>query len=129
LPTRALLTSWPPCPGRACVTLHRLFAERLGVSVMTFYRDLRLSKADELLQQSALSVLDIALLTGFTSAAHFARPFREKYGVSPRERRPDVSRAGWPGRRIECGIREFTHDRPIVFFVLRYDAMRRSDDG
>lgn len=67
--------------------LHRLFAERFGMSMMTFYRDLRLAKADELLQQSALSVLDIALLTGFATAAHFARSFREKYGVSPRTRR------------------------------------------
>lgn len=63
--------------------LHRLFASQFGVSMMSFYRDIRLAKADELLQQSALSILDIALLTGFASAAHFSRCFRARYDMSP----------------------------------------------
>jgi len=67
--------------------LHRLFTDRFGLSMMTFYRDLRLAKADELLQQSALPVLDIALLTGFATTAHFIRCFKEKYGVSPAKKR------------------------------------------
>lgn len=67
--------------------LHRLFTARLGVSTMSFYRDLRLAKADELLQQSALSVLEIALATGFSSAAHFSRRFSARYGIPPRRRR------------------------------------------
>ncbi|MCO6051801.1 GlxA family transcriptional regulator [Mesorhizobium sp. RP14(2022)] len=67
--------------------LQRLFAERLGARMMVFYRDLRLAKADQLLQQTALPVLEIALMSGFASAAHFSRAFAEKYGAAPRERR------------------------------------------
>ena len=67
--------------------LHRLFAGQFGVAMMVFYRDLRLAKADELLQQSALSLLEIAMLTGFSSAAHFTRCFTEKYGLAPSRKR------------------------------------------
>lgn len=67
--------------------LQRLFARHFGQSLMAFYRDLRLMKADEFLQQSTLSVLEVALLTGFTSAAHFSRCFSTKYGVPPNRRR------------------------------------------
>lgn len=67
--------------------LQRLFSRQFATSMMAFYRDLRLAKANELLQQSTLSVLDIALMTGFTSAAHFTRCFAGKYGTPPGRRR------------------------------------------
>lgn len=73
--------------GMSVRQLHRLFAGQFGVSMMVFYRDLRLAKADELLQQSALSLLEIAMLTGFSSAAHFTRCFKEKYGLPPSRKR------------------------------------------
>ncbi len=65
----------------------RLFRRALGQTAMAFYRDLRLAKADDLLRQSTLSVLDVGLATGFGNAAHFARCFRARYGVSPGRRR------------------------------------------
>lgn len=67
--------------------LQRLFSSHLGMPVMAFYRELRLAKADELLQQTALSVLDVALLTGFASAAHFSRSFAGRFGMPPARRR------------------------------------------
>lgn len=67
--------------------LQRLFASQLGSSVMEFYRDLRLAKADELLQQTAVPILEIAFLTGFTNTAHFTRCFKARYSVSPGQRR------------------------------------------
>jgi transcriptional regulator GlxA family with amidase domain len=57
------------------------------MSMMAFYRDLRLAKADELLQQTSLPVLEIALMTGFASAAHFTRCFTAKFGTPPARRR------------------------------------------
>jgi transcriptional regulator GlxA family with amidase domain len=83
--------------GMSVRQLHRLFAGQFGVSMMVFYRDLRLAKADELLQQSALSLLEIAMLTGFSSAAHFTRCFTEKYGLPPSRKR----RAGHSVRNSE----------------------------
>ncbi|MDT1062441.1 GlxA family transcriptional regulator [Paracoccus sp. CPCC 101403] len=74
--------------------LQRLFNDQLGCSMMQFYREMRLKKADELIQQSALSVLDIALITGFVSAAHFSRCFAERYGMTPSRRRQGAR----PGR-------------------------------
>lgn len=73
--------------GGSARQLQRLFSSRFGLSMMAFYRDLRLAKADALLKQSALSVLDIALVTGFSSAAHFTRCFTAKYGMPPSRRR------------------------------------------
>jgi len=63
--------------------LNRLFDEKLQKTTMKFYRDLRLDKARNLLLQSALSATQIALMTGFSSSAHFSQAFRQKYGTTP----------------------------------------------
>jgi transcriptional regulator GlxA family with amidase domain len=65
----------------------RMFTGHLGMPPMSFYRDLRLEKADELLQQSSLPIIEIGLATGFSNPAHFARVFRARYGETPRGRR------------------------------------------
>jgi AraC family transcriptional regulator, glycine betaine-responsive activator len=67
--------------------LHRLFSEHCRLPMMTFYRRMRLEKADELLRQSSLSVLEVAISTGFVTTAHFSRCFVETFGVSPKERK------------------------------------------
>jgi transcriptional regulator GlxA family with amidase domain len=43
----------------------------------------RLQAAMELLRQSDLSVLQIALATGFQDLAHFHRLFRRRVGITP----------------------------------------------
>lgn len=58
---------------------------------MAFYRDLRLARADALLQQTALPGVEIALLTGFASVTHFTRCFSGKYGAPPGRRRQSAS--------------------------------------
>lgn len=63
--------------------LQRLFQDHLNSTTMRFYRDLRLDKASELLEQSALPVIDIAVSTGFSGVAHFTRCFAERFGVPP----------------------------------------------
>lgn len=72
--------------------LQRLFRDHLHRPMMQFYRDLRLDKAEELLAQSSLPILDIALSTGFSGAAHFTRCFTEKFGTPPARRRRDARR-------------------------------------
>ncbi len=63
--------------------LNRLFGEKLGQSTMTVYRNLRLEKARNLLQNSTLPMTEIALVTGFSSSAHFSKAYSERYDESP----------------------------------------------
>lgn len=63
--------------------LNRLFNDKLGRSAMAFYLELRLEKAHNLLNQSPLSVMNIALATGFSSSAHFSKAFSNVYQQPP----------------------------------------------
>lgn len=67
--------------------LDRLFAGHAGTSYATEYRRLRLEHARRLLQQSALSISEIALSTGFSSPGHFSRLYQEAFGMTPRAAR------------------------------------------
>lgn len=67
--------------------LQRLFSQHFGQAMMQVYRDLRLAKADELLAQTALPLVEIAMMTGFADLAHFNRCFRARYGQPPARRR------------------------------------------
>lgn len=77
------LTQLSQLTGVSARQLNRLFYDHLKVSPMTFCRDLRLKKARTLLEKSALSIMDIALATGFTDPAHFSRTFSSQFGKSP----------------------------------------------
>lgn len=63
--------------------LNRLFHDHLGESTMHFYRSLRLEKARTLIQQSPLTMTEIALATGFATSSHFSSAYREHFGDRP----------------------------------------------
>ena len=63
--------------------LSRQFRAGLGRSAGAVYRDMRLDKSRELLRQTDLPVLEIAIATGFSGAAHFATAFRKRFGLAP----------------------------------------------
>lgn len=63
--------------------LNRLFQDKLGHTTMEFYRNLRLEKARNLLRNSSLPLIEIAVATGFTNAAHFATAHRRRFGFPP----------------------------------------------
>ncbi len=63
--------------------LNRLFSDQLNVTPISFYRDLRLDKAANLLKQTSMSVSEIAITCGFFDNAHFSRSFNRKFGCSP----------------------------------------------
>lgn len=63
--------------------LSRAFREQTGRSVFEFVRDARLGEAQRLLGSSALSVEEVALAVGFSSAANFSTAFRERFGCTP----------------------------------------------
>jgi len=67
--------------------LERLFRKYLQRTPTRHYLEIRLSRARLLLQQTDLSVLDVALACGFVSASHFSKCYREFFGKKPREER------------------------------------------
>lgn len=79
--------------------LDRLFAQHLGTTFGSKYRSIRLEHARRLLLQSPLTITEVALATGFSGAAHFARAYRNEFGHTarkdrashPTNPRPDVT--------------------------------------
>ncbi|MDY7114848.1 GlxA family transcriptional regulator [Halomonas sp. SSL-5] len=67
--------------------LERLFKKHLRAVPSRYYMGLRLQRARRLLRESEQPAGDIALLTGFSSAAHFSTAYRNHFGVTPREER------------------------------------------
>ena len=63
------------------------FHARLGMSPYTYYRNLRLSAARRMLQQTECSAAEVAAAYGFGSGSAFARAFRDRYAVSPMQAR------------------------------------------
>ena len=63
--------------------LERDFRAVYGLSPNRFYRQLRLNLAHRLLQQTDLSVTEVAVSSGFVSSEHFSRAYRAQFGVPP----------------------------------------------
>ena len=72
--------------GRAGLSMRqvqRLFAKNLGTRPVRHYQLMRLAKAHALLQQTELSVTEIALSAGFGSLEHFCRVYRREFNCRP----------------------------------------------
>lgn len=63
----------------------RLFKSLVGDSIGSYVRGRRLSKAAELLRNSQIGILDIALEVGFNSHEAFTRSFKSHFEVTPKE--------------------------------------------
>lgn len=57
----------------------------LGDSYLNYFRRKRMEKAAELLESSALKVIEVANAVGYENQGKFAKVFAEVYGVSPLE--------------------------------------------
>ena len=67
--------------------LERLFRRYVDRSPKRYYLELRLKKARSLLLQTDMSVINVALASGFSSPSHFSKCYRAFYGRTPyRER-------------------------------------------
>jgi len=67
--------------------LERLFRLHLDDTPSGFYLRLRLDKARQLLRQTDMSVLEVAVACGFESASYFTRSYRARFERCPREDR------------------------------------------
>lgn len=71
--------------------LQRLFRARLGRGMEATYRELRMAKAHQLVQQTEMSLTEISVACGFSSLEVFSRSYRARFGVAPsRDRRQSV---------------------------------------
>jgi AraC family transcriptional regulator, carnitine catabolism transcriptional activator len=72
--------------------LRRHFRRFTGSSTAAYYVGLRLSRAHNLLEQTDLSVTEVALTSGFRSLEHFSRVYRGTFGCAPsRDRRQTLT--------------------------------------
>jgi AraC family transcriptional regulator, glycine betaine-responsive activator len=71
--------------------LDRLFAENLRSGFLDTYRNIRLDHARQLLEQSPLSIGEIAFATGFSGAGHFSTAFKSRFGDTPSALRARIS--------------------------------------
>ena len=73
--------------GMSTRQLERLFRRYLDRSPKRYYMELRLQKARNLLMQTDMSVINVALACGFASPSHFSKCYRTQYETTPyRER-------------------------------------------
>jgi len=67
--------------------LERLFRHHRGCTPRDYYMRLRLEHARILLLETGLSILNVALASGFVSQSHFGACYRAYFGHTPREER------------------------------------------
>lgn len=65
----------------------RVFESVTGHSPLAYRNRIRLEHAKEMLEDSSLSIQEIAAKVGFSSTAHFSDSFKKKWGCSPSQYR------------------------------------------
>lgn len=81
--------------GVALRKLERLFKKHCQATPTRFYLQLRLARARQLLKQTKMPVVAVAVACGFRSPEYFSRRYHLLFGLSPREDRqlaPELSR-------------------------------------
>ena len=79
--------------GMSTRQLERLFRRYLNRSPKRYYMELRLQKARNLLLQTDMTVINVALACGFASPSHFSKCYRSHYDTTPyRERGSHAAR-------------------------------------
>lgn len=67
--------------------LRRLFSQHVGATPLAVARTRRVLLAKQLIHQTGLSMIEVALASGFGSVRQFNETFRRMYGRQPRELR------------------------------------------
>lgn len=66
--------------------LYRIFKQEVGVSVAEYLQDVRLSEAKRYLTETGkYKIYEISEMVGYKDHVHFAKLFKKKYQVSPKE--------------------------------------------
>jgi transcriptional regulator GlxA family with amidase domain len=71
--------------------LERLFRKHLDTSPGRHYAKIRLGHASQLLRQTRMPILDVAMASGFSSASYFSQSYLEHFGHSPSSERKTMN--------------------------------------
>lgn len=74
------------CQNTYCArsTLNKKFRDELGVPIGRYIDDEIMSRCEELLSDTDLSLAEISERFGFCDQFYFSRRFKEKFGINPR---------------------------------------------
>lgn len=61
----------------------RLFKKATGLSPSVYFIRQRVAKAQQLLQETDTSIIEIGMMVGYSSPSHFSQIFRRETGLSP----------------------------------------------
>jgi transcriptional regulator GlxA family with amidase domain len=86
-----------------------LFQKYLNCVPTRYYLELRLARARQLLLQTSMSIVDVALACGFVSAPHFSKCYRDFFGAPPRDER---RRAAGPASEKSAQHRSWPENVP-----------------
>lgn len=67
--------------------LERLFQKYLLCSPHRYYLHIRLTRARQLIKQTNISIIEVAICCGFVSTPHFSKCYRKAFNIPPREER------------------------------------------
>ncbi len=65
--------------------LKRAFHKSTGMGVITYFRNLKINHAKQLLRQGEMSITEISQSLGYNNIHHFSKQFKTITGMSPRE--------------------------------------------
>ncbi len=74
--------------------LQRNFRRHLGESPSSFYQNLRLERARQLVQRTMLPIVEVAVATGFANPSNFSARYRNAFGVTPMRDRSSQDTGG-----------------------------------
>lgn len=66
------------------IQLYRKMKAISGINISDYIQNIRLEKAKVLLNETALTISEVAYATGFSSPSYFSTSFKNKYGKTPK---------------------------------------------
>lgn len=70
--------------------LSRLFKARTGMGFSKYLLELRMKKAETLLENGDMNINEVALMVGYTSPSHFIQNFKKYFGKTPGTQRSKI---------------------------------------
>lgn len=92
--------------------MERIFRENVGCAPIMYYRNMRLERARQLLLETSMSCIEVAVACGFQSSTTFSNAYFRRFGRRPaKEVAGDASKATTPLAVSLPGLRQHIHER------------------